>query len=72
MTINVIVVLFRQRYFFITDVQGVFFLLLLGKFQAWDPTKAISRNVRITSAGDDSGKTFAVVGYDLYGYPMLS
>ena len=41
-----------------------------GKFQAWDPTKAISRNVRITSAGDDSGNTFAVVGYDLYGYPM--
>lgn len=36
----------------------------------WDPTKAISRNVRITSAADDSGKTFTVVGYDLYGYPM--
>lgn len=39
-------------------------------FNVWDPTKAISRNVRITSAGDDSGKTFTVTGYDLYGYPM--
>lgn len=36
----------------------------------WDPTKSISRNVRITSGGDDSAKTFTVVGYDLYGYPM--
>lgn len=37
---------------------------------AWDPTKALSRNVRITSGGDDSGITFTVIGYDLYGYPM--
>ncbi len=36
----------------------------------WDPTKAISRNVRITSGGDDSGITFLVAGYDLYGFPM--
>ncbi len=36
----------------------------------WDPTKAISRNVRITSGGNDTGITFAVVGYDLYGFPM--
>lgn len=36
----------------------------------WDPTKAISRNLRITSVGDDSGATFTVVGYDLYGYPV--
>lgn len=36
----------------------------------WDPTKAISRNVRITSGGNDTGITFLVVGYDLYGYPM--
>ena len=41
-----------------------------GTVSLWDPTKAISRNVRITSAADDSGKTFTVVGYDLYGYPM--
>lgn len=36
----------------------------------WDPTKALSRNVRITSGGNDSGISFLVVGYDLYGYPM--
>jgi len=36
----------------------------------WDPTKAIARNVRITSGGNDTGITFLVVGYDLYGYPM--
>lgn len=35
----------------------------------WDPTKAISRNIRITSVGDDSGATVTIVGYDLYGYP---
>lgn len=36
----------------------------------WDPTKAISRNVRLTSGGNDTGITFTVSGYDLYGYPM--
>jgi len=36
----------------------------------WDPTKSVSRNVRITSGGDDSLLTFTVTGYDLYGYPM--
>lgn len=36
----------------------------------WDPTKAVARNVRITSGSDDSGITFTVTGYDLYGYPM--
>lgn len=36
----------------------------------WDPTKAIARNVRITSGGNDTGITFLVVGYDVYGYPM--
>lgn len=37
----------------------------------WDPTKAIARNIRITSVGDDSAATFSVVGYDLYGYPLV-
>lgn len=41
-----------------------------GSIQMWDPTKAISRNVRIVSGGNDSGITFTVSGYDLYGYPM--
>lgn len=36
----------------------------------WDPTKAISRSVRITSGGNDTGITFTVSGYDLYGYPV--
>lgn len=39
-------------------------------FNMWDPTKALSRNIRITSGGNDTGITFLVVGYDLYGYPM--
>src|SRR6185312_16419492 len=36
----------------------------------YDPTAAIARNVRITSGGNDSGITFLVAGYDLYGYPQ--
>lgn len=36
----------------------------------YDPTKALSRNIRITSGGNDSGITFTVSGYDLYGYPQ--
>lgn len=36
----------------------------------YDPTKSIARNVRITSGGNDSGITFTVAGYDLYGYPQ--
>jgi hypothetical protein len=36
----------------------------------WDPTKAIARAVSIASAGNDSGATFTVRGYDVYGYPM--
>lgn len=41
-----------------------------GPVYIWDPTKAIARNIRITSGGNDSGITFTVSGYDLYGYPM--
>lgn len=36
----------------------------------YDPTKALARNVRITSVGNDSTATFTVAGADLYGYPM--
>jgi hypothetical protein len=36
----------------------------------YDPTKSIARNIRITSGGNDSGITFDVAGYDLYGYPQ--
>src|SRR5215471_16180256 len=31
---------------------------------------AVARNIQVRSVGDDSGATFTVVGYDLYGYPM--
>jgi hypothetical protein len=34
----------------------------------YDPTKAIARNVRITTNADDSGGSYLVSGYDLYGY----
>lgn len=36
----------------------------------WDPTKAIARAVAIASAGNDTGATFTVRGYDVYGFPM--
>src|SRR5262249_54376301 len=39
-------------------------------WNAWDPTKAVARNVRITSGGNDTGITFTVSGYDVYGFPM--
>ena len=38
--------------------------------QLWDPTKALSRNVRITTNGDETGATFVVRGYDIYGFAM--
>jgi len=38
--------------------------------QIWDPTKAISRAVKIVSGGNDSAGFFTVNGYDVYGYPM--
>lgn len=41
-----------------------------GSVYIWDPTKAIARNVRFTSGGNDSGITFTVSGYDLYGFAM--
>lgn len=36
----------------------------------YDHTKFLARNVRITSGGNDSGITFTVSGYDVYGYPQ--
>lgn len=36
----------------------------------WDPTKALARAVAIASGGVDTGATFTVAGYDVYGYPM--
>lgn len=42
-----------------------------GTIQIWDPTKALSRNVRISANGTASGGTFTVAGYDIYGQPMV-
>ena len=36
----------------------------------YDQTTFLARNVRVTSGGNDSGITFNVKGYDVYGYPM--
>ncbi len=41
-----------------------------GTIQIWDPTKAISRNVFITSNGNDTSGVYTVKGYDIYGFPM--
>ena len=41
-----------------------------GTIQIWDPTKAISRNVTITSNASDTVGTYTVRGYDIYGYPL--
>lgn len=41
-----------------------------GTVHTWDPTKAVARNIRFSSGSDDSGITFTVTGYDVYGYPM--
>lgn len=42
----------------------------LNPVMVYDPRTAIARAVRIVSAGDDSGGTFVIRGYDLYGQPM--
>lgn len=36
----------------------------------YDPTKAIARNLRFTSVGNDSAATATIVGYDIYGFRM--
>lgn len=41
-----------------------------ASIQIWDPTKALARAVSITSGGNDTGITFTVNGFDVYGQPM--
>lgn len=36
----------------------------------YDQASFLARNVRITSGGNDTGITFTVSGYDVYGYPQ--
>ena len=38
--------------------------------QFYDPQKAIARAVSLASGGNDSGITYTVSGYDVYGYPQ--
>jgi len=43
----------------------------LGPVQAWDPTKAITRGLRmVDTAGGNTGITITIRGYDLYGFPL--
>jgi hypothetical protein len=37
---------------------------------AWDARTLIARNIRITSAGNDSAATATIKGFDIYGTPM--
>lgn len=41
-----------------------------GTIQAYDPSKALARNIRITTSADDTGGFYNVSGFDIYGYPM--
>lgn len=41
-----------------------------GSIRLWDPTTAISRNIRVSSNGADQTGVFTVRGFDLYGFPM--
>lgn len=36
----------------------------------YDPSTMLARNVRITTNADDTGGTYTVVGYDVYGYAV--
>lgn len=36
----------------------------------YDPTKALARTIRITSAGNDSAATATIRGFDIYGFPL--
>lgn len=36
----------------------------------YDSTKSLARNIRLTSGGNDSGITFTVKGFDIYGFAM--
>lgn len=44
--------------------------VVIGPIQAWDPNELIGRAVRIVSGGSDSGITFTIRGFDIYGFPM--
>lgn len=41
-----------------------------GPITSWNPQWALSRTLLITTNGDDTGGTFIVKGFDIYGYPL--
>lgn len=41
-----------------------------GFMNAWDSRSLIARNIRLNSAGADTGGTATVHGFDIYGVPM--
>ncbi len=41
-----------------------------GGVSMYDPRKAVARNLRVTSAGDDTGGFVTITGADLYGAPL--
>lgn len=41
-----------------------------GMVNVYDPNTMLSRALRITSGGNDSGITFNVRGFDVFGFPM--
>ena len=41
-----------------------------GSIQLWDPRTSLSRNIVVVSNGNDTTGTFAVSGFDIYGFPM--
>lgn len=44
-----------------------------GTVTAWDPQLALSRTItfeKSSTTGDDSGATYTIQGYDIYGYAM--
>jgi hypothetical protein len=40
------------------------------EISAYDPSTLVSRAIRFVSGGNDSGITFTVTGWDIYGFPM--
>lgn len=41
-----------------------------GEVNVWDPTKALSRTLILTNNGNDTGGTYLLSGFDIYGFPM--
>lgn len=51
-------------------IGGVTSYVTFGANRWYNPASLMSRTIVIDSVGDDSGATFTVRGYDIYGYPM--